>query len=323
MELSGMIRAPAFHVGGIPIYGDLILAPMDGISDPPFRLFTRRMGSAMSYTEFINAIDVVGESRFLKRRIAFSEGERPVVFQILDDDLERMIKAALRLREKNPDILDVNLGCSARTVTSRGAGAALLRDPKKIGLIFKKLTAALDIPVTGKIRLGWDEANRNYLEIAHIIEDNGGSLLAVHARTKAQRYEEKVDWEAIAEIKQALKIPVIGNGNVSSVAQIDAIKSVTGCDGVMIGRASLGNPWIFSRRDRGQVPSSEVHETMVYHLEQLIAFYGEFEGMLKFRKFAKRYLAPYPIEREDLVFLLTESSSKVFFEKLQTIFKDW
>jgi tRNA-dihydrouridine synthase B len=323
MELSGMIRAPAFHVGGIPIYGDLILAPMDGISDPPFRLFTRRMGSAMSYTEFINAIDVVGESRFLKRRIAFSEGERPVVFQILDDDLERMIKAALRLREENPDILDVNLGCSARTVTSRGAGAALLRDPKKIGLIFKKLTAALDIPVTGKIRLGWDEANRNYLEIAHIIEDNGGSLLAVHARTKVQRYEEKVDWEAIAEIKHALKIPVIGNGNVSSVAQIDAIKSVTGCDGVMIGRASLGNPWIFSRRDRGQVPSSEVHETMVYHLEQLIAFYGEFEGMLKFRKFAKRYLAPYPIEREDLVFLLTESSSKVFFEKLQTIFKDW
>ena len=179
---------PVFRVGTIPVYGDLILSPMDGYSDLPFRSLARRLGSAMSYTEFINAIDVVYGHPHLERKLAYLESERPVVYQVFDDDPERLVKAALKLRPRNPDIIDINMGCSARCVSGRGAGAGLLRTPEKIALIFSRLSKELDIPVTGKIRLGWDDASLNYLDIARIIEDNGGKLIAVHGRTKMQGY---------------------------------------------------------------------------------------------------------------------------------------
>src|ERR1035437_9921875 len=187
--------APTFWIHHIPIYGDLILSPMDGISDLPFRTLVRSLGSAMSYTEFINGIDVVYGHPNLEKRLGFTDFERPVAFQLLDNDADRLLKAALRLRKLGPDIMDLNLGCCAKSVSSRGAGAGLLKDPLKIAEIINNLSRTLDIPVTAKIRLGWDEKSQNYIQVAKIIEENGGQLIAVHGRTRAQAYDGQANWE--------------------------------------------------------------------------------------------------------------------------------
>ncbi len=305
---------PDFSVGGIPIYGELILSPMDGYSDLPFRSLARELGSAMSYTEFINAMDVVYHAPHLEQRVSYLEAERPVVYQLFDNDAERLIRAALILRERDPDIIDINMGCSARTVAGRGAGAGLLQTPEKIARIFSGLSRALDIPVTGKIRLGWDDQTRNYLEVAHIIEDNGGQLIAVHGRTKQQSYGGQADWDAIAEVKQAVSVPVIANGDVRTVADIQRIQAHTGCDGVMIARAAIGNPWIFSRRDREQVPPDEVRAVMQRHLQLSLDFYGPERGLVLFRKYANRYISPYGLAPEQRRRLLTCTQADEFLE---------
>lgn len=310
-------RSPTFWVGSVPVYGDLILSPMDGYSDLPFRSLARRLGSAMSYTEFINAIDVTFGTPHIEERLAYKEEERPVVYQVFDDDPDRLINAVLKIRRKNPDIIDINMGCSARTVSGRGAGAGLLRTPEKIAEIFSRLSRALDIPLTGKIRLGWDETSKNYLEVAHIIEDNGGQLIAVHGRTKAQAYGGAADWEPIAEIKQAVKIPVIGNGDVKTVADIARIKSHTGCDAVMIARAAIQNPWIFARLDRDQVPAKLEREAFFYHLNANMEFYGREKGLVLFRKYATRYLRPYQLSVEQRQKLLTAPDPSDFLGLLQ------
>ncbi|HEX9013593.1 MAG TPA: tRNA-dihydrouridine synthase family protein, partial [Anaerolineaceae bacterium] len=216
-----------FSVGSIPVYGDLILAPMDGVTDMPFRALVREMGSAMSYTGFVNAQEILAGSPHIEPALAFEETERPVVFQLFDDDPDRMLQAALEVRKREPDIIDINMGCSAKTVAGRGAGAGLLCEPRKIARIFDCLSKTLDIPVTGKIRLGWDEESLNYLETAKIIEENGGSLIAVHGRTKRQGYTGRADWQPIAEVKQAVSVPVIGNGDVRTRDDIAAIKKIT------------------------------------------------------------------------------------------------
>ena len=193
----------------------------------PFRSVARQLGSAMSYTEFINAGDVIhGKRPHWKDRLAYKENERPVVFQIFDNDADRLLNAALKLQEYQPDIIDINMGCSDHSVSSRGAGAGFLRTPLKIAEIFKKLSHSLTIPVTGKIRLGWDDYTRNYLLVSRIIEENGGQLIAVHARTRMQGYQGQADWDAIAEVKQSVSIPVIGNGDVRTVADIDRLKII-------------------------------------------------------------------------------------------------
>lgn len=312
-------QTPTFWVRNIPVYGDLILSPMDGYSDLPFRNLARRLGSAMSYTEFINAIDVLYGHPHLEQKLTFRESERPLVIQIFDDDPDRMVQAALKLRKRNPDIIDINMGCSARTVSGRGAGAGLLRTPEKIAQIFNRLSRELDIPITGKIRLGWDDDSRNYLDVAHIIEDNGGQLLAVHGRTKKQGYTGQADWDAIAEVRQAVKIPVIANGDVKSVADIARIKAHTGCDAVMIARAAIGNPWIFSRLDRDQVPVEMLRETMLYHLDSMLDFYGPERGLVLFRKYAARYLSPYGLEGEFRQTLMTSDSPAQFIELLDQV----
>jgi nifR3 family TIM-barrel protein len=201
-----------------------------------------------------------------------------------------IIEAARRLQDCGPNIIDLNLGCYVRKIAERGAGSGMLRDPAKIARLFARLTRALRVRVTAKIRLGWDEQTRNYLEVARILEENGASLIAVHARTKAQGYTGVADWNAIAEIKQAVKIPVIGNGDVKTVADIARIKAQTGCDGVMIGRAAVGNPWIFSRKDREQVEPSKKIALLRRHLSRHLEFYGERAGLILFRKHAYRYV---------------------------------
>jgi nifR3 family TIM-barrel protein len=311
---------PNFFVGDIPVFGDLILAPMDGISERPFRSLVRRLGSAMSYTEFINAIDIlIGYSRYQKK-VEFAEFERPVVFQIFDDDPERCLDAALRLLPHRADIIDLNLGCSARCVTNRGAGAALLKNPSKIAHIVTLLVNNLPVPVTVKIRLGWDEQTRNFLEIARIVEECGVKLIAVHGRTKSQNYNHPADWDAIAQIKANAKIPVLANGDVRTVADIRAIKKHTNCDGIMIGRAALQNPWIFCKKDRHEVTDSEVYAWIQDHLMAMTAFHGTERGLVLFRKYLKRLLQPMNISEALMIRLLTTPTIDLCKHALEHVF---
>lgn len=312
---------PDFHIREIPIYGRSILAPMDGVSDLPFRSLARQLGSAASYTEFINAIDIINGNPELDRRLQYAEFERPVIFQIFDDDPLRIVEAALRLLPYRPDVIDVNLGCSAKCVTNRGAGAALLREPAKIGAIFAAMSKALPVPVTGKIRLGWDDSSLNYLEVAKTIQDNGGSLVAVHGRTRVQGYSGTARWEPIAEIKQALTIPVIANGDINTVADVNQVLQITGADAVMIGRAALENPWIFSGLERHQIPPAAVRQLLLSHYNAMLEYYGAERGNILYRKYAKRLLQPYEPERDELTSLLTAETSQLFQQRLDLFFE--
>lgn len=318
-----MTSQPTFFVGNIPVFGNLILSPMDGLSERPFRSLVRKLGSAMSYTEFINAIDVLADTQRIQKKIAFYEFERPIVFQIFDDDPARLLNAAQKLMVFQPDIIDLNLGCSARHVSGRGAGAGLLPQPLKVAEIIRNLVKHLPVPVTAKIRLGWDERNRNYLEIARIVEDCGAQLIAVHGRTRAQGYTGRADWDAIAEVKASLHIPVIANGDVQHVADIHRILSHTHCDGVMIGRAALQNPWIFCPKDRWEVPPEEVKNWIELHLNEMVAFHGNERGLILFRKYLKRLLSPYQLSDDILLPLLTTTDVQSFSKNLDDLFRNF
>ena len=292
---------------------------MDGYSDLPFRLICRQLGSAMSYTEFINAQEILHGHPHIDEKLVYKEEERPVVYQIFDSEPKRLVEAALRLRERGPSIIDINMGCSAKTVSGRGAGAGLLRAPLKVARIFRHLTRLADIPVTAKIRLGWDDSSRNYRLIARIIQEEGGALIAVHGRTKQQSYSGLADWDAIGEVRQAVSIPVIANGDIRTPADIDKIKTHTGCPAVMIGRAAIGNPWIFSRLERLQVPPHQVLQVLLRHLELSLEVYGPKRGLVLFRKHASRYLSPYPLPVEMRQRLLTCQEPEVFLAVLDEL----
>ncbi|MFH1635626.1 MAG: tRNA dihydrouridine synthase DusB [Chloroflexota bacterium] len=313
---------PSFHVGPIPIYGDVILSPMDGYSNWPFRSLCRELGSAMSYTEFVNVTDILARPGYVLPKMRFTEQERPIAIQIYGDDPGQILEAALEVQDLGPDIIDINMGCPTKSIANRGAGVGLMRTPLKVARIFRKLTAALEIPVTGKIRLGWDEDNLTYRLIARIVEENGGASIAVHARTKMQVYSGPADWDAIAEVVQAVSIPVIGNGGVIRVADIERMKAHTSCDGVMIGRAAVSNPWIFARLDREQIFPQRVRETMLVHLERNLEFYGPERGLRLFRKYAASYLSPYHLPKEIRQTLLTREQPDEFLALLDEIFQD-
>lgn len=315
-----MMTDPDFMIGKVPIFGDLILAPMDGVTDQPFRALCRELGSAMSVTEFINALDVLtGHPRY-HHRLAFKPYERPLSLQMLGDEAEQILAAAEQLvPQVQPDVIDINLGCQSKNVTSRSAGAALMLAPEKIADIFRTMTAHFDLPITGKIRLGWDDEHLNYLEIAQIIQDNGGAMVAVHGRTRKQAYRGKARWEPIREIKTALQIPVIANGDVRTKSDIVRIKQETGCDGVMIGQAAVGNPWIFSRLNRDEIPISAVENIIFKHLNDTVRFYGE-RGVITFRKFLKAYLEPYHLSQEVLLPLLKIKDPEEIMRTLEVLF---
>ncbi len=313
------ISKPTFSIHDVPIYGDAILAPMDGYSDWPFRSLCRELGSAMSYTEFMQVEKILSRSKRPLAKLHYEEVERPVTFQIYGDDPDMILKAALKIEPLGPDIIDINMGCPAKTVSSRGAGVGMMRTPLKIARTFKKLTSALKVPVTGKIRLGW-ENYRSYKLIARIVEENGGSLIAIHGRTKEQSYSGLADWDAIAEVKAAVKIPVIGSGDVKTVADIERMKNYTGCEAVMIGRAAIANPWIFSRLDRNQVTPELVHETVRKHLERSVKFYGPEDGQRLFRKYAVQYLLLKTLDREARKQILRERPGGEFLSMLDQIY---
>jgi tRNA-dihydrouridine synthase B len=312
-------RIPNFHIREIPIYGDSILAPMDGYSDWPFRSICRALGSSMSYTEFVKVEKILSRSKEPAKRLYFEEAERPVTFQIYGDDPELILKAALKVQEWKPDIIDINMGCPAKSIADRGAGVGMMPTPLKIARTFRKLVNALKVPVTGKIRLGWDR-NKNYKLIARIVEEEGGSLIAIHGRTKEQRYSGEADWDAIAEVKSAVRIPVTGSGDVRGVVDIQRMKKHTNCDAIMIGRGAIANPWIFAGYDRGQVPANLVKETVREHLEKSMQFYGAEDGQRLFRKYAVQYLLMQTLDRNARKEILKERPAGEFLEMLNQVY---
>ena len=311
--------SPSFFVRDVPIYGDAILAPMDGYSDWPFRSLCRKLGSAMSYTEFVKVEKILSRSKEPAKRLYYEEAECPITFQIYGDDPDLILEAALKIQPLNPDIIDLNMGCPAKSIADRGAGVGMMPSPLKIAETFKKLTSALKVPVTGKIRLGWDQ-NKNYKLIARIVEENGGSLIAIHGRTKEQHYSGNADWDAIAEVKSMVKIPVIGSGDVKTVADIQHMKQHTHCDAVMIGRAAIANPWIFMGMDREQVPAELLKQTVHEHLQKSVQFYGEEDGQRLFRKYAVQYLLLKTLDRDSRKEILKERPSGEFLQILNQIY---
>ena len=308
-EKTRYIMHPSFIVRNVPVYGDLILSPMAGFSDIPYRLICREFGMAMSYTEVVSMDGILWKNKKTLNLLDFMPIERPVTFQILGNDEDKIVEACRMIEQLEPDIIDINMGCSVSDIAGKGAGAGLLKNPSKIGRIFNKLSSILRVPVTGKIRLGWDDKSRNYLEVARILEDNGASLIAVHGRTRSQFFFGKANWDAIAEVKQAVRIPVIGNGDVKCVADIERIKRHTGCDGVMIGRAAIGHPWVFQYKDRNQVASREKIELIKRHLSLMQAYYGHEIGVILFRKHVTKYIMGMPRATELRPFLVKCDSS--------------
>ncbi len=312
-------KTPNFFVRDIPIHGDTILAPMDGYSDWPFRSLCRELGSAMSYTEFVKVEKILSRSKEPAKRLFFKEEERPITFQIYGEDPDLILKAALKIQERNPDIIDLNMGCPAKTIADRGAGVGMMPSPLRIARTFRKLVKHLRVPVTGKIRLGWDR-NKNYKLIARIVEEEGGSLIAVHGRTKEQRYSGNADWDAVAEVKSLVKIPVIGSGDIKTVADIERMKQHANVDAVMIGRGAIADPWIFARIDRDQVAPQMLQDLIRKHLARCVEFYGDEDGSRLFRKYAVQYLLMHTLTREERKEILKPRPSGEFAKMLEQIY---
>ncbi len=308
-----------FRVKDLEIKGNLILAPMDGYTDWPFRSICRELGSSISYTEFVKDEDVLQRPGYIQNKIHFTEEERPIFIQVYGNQVETLLEAALQLQKTDPDGIDINMGCPNRSIAGRGAGAGLMRTPVKVARIVKSLVKALRVPVTAKIRLGWQDC-QNGLTLARIVEEYGGSLVAVHARSKEQGHQGEPDLPALAEIKAALEIPVLGNGGIRRVADIDSMIEATGCEGVMIGRGAVDNPWIFSHRDREDVGPEAVQDLLLKHLDRSLSFYGPENGLVLFRKFAAAYLKPYQLDAKVRKKLLTETDPDRFRETSRGIF---
>jgi tRNA-dihydrouridine synthase B len=262
---------------------------------------------------------ILSRSKEPAKRLFFKEPERPLTFQIYGEDPDMILKAALKIQELNPDIIDLNMGCPAKTIADRGAGVGMMPSPLTIARTFRKLVKHLRVPVTGKIRLGWDK-NKNYKLIARIVQEEGGSLIAVHGRTKEQRYAGRSDWDAIAEVKSLVSIPVLGSGDIRTVADIDRMKKHASVDGVMIGRGAILNPWIFSRLDRDQITPQMMQELVHKHLARCVEFYGDEDGSRLFRKYAVQYLLLHTLTRDERKEILKPQPSGEFAKMLDQIY---
>lgn len=267
-----------------------VLSPMAGYSDSPFRRLCRRYGSAFSVTEFVSTEALVRDSARSIAMFRYDEEERPVVFQIFGHDPDVIVKAAQKVIPLNPDGIDLNMGCSVKKVAMKGAGAALLKEPKKVKKIISQLVKNLPVPVSAKIRLGWDAHHMNYREIAHIVEGEGAWQITVHGRTRAGAYDGNANWDAIGDLKSKVSIPVFGNGDITSIEQAKQKMQTYGVDGVYIGRATMGNPWLFSGKKREELNYQDRLPLVLEHFNLMLNFYGEKKGVMLFRKHLVKYV---------------------------------
>lgn len=264
-------------LGPFTLKNPYVLAPMAGVSEQPFRVLAFELGAALCPTELVSAQGLMrANARTLKYLRHDPQVERPYSLQLFGGEPEAMAKAALMGKEYGAELIDINMGCPVKKVTRSGAGSALLCDPPRAAEIIRQVHAATGLPVTAKIRSGWDHHSRNYLALGEALEQAGCAAIAVHPRTRAQGYSGKADWSVIGELKKRLSIPIIGNGDVKSPEDARRMQESTGCDFVMVGRAALGNPWIFRQLLGGPAPSAQERcELVLRHFQEHVRFVGE------------------------------------------------
>ena len=289
-------------IGNVELENNLILAPMAGVTDLPYRLICRSMGCGMVVTEMVSAKAILYKNKNTKTLLEVLPQERPAAVQLFGSDPDILGEIAAQIEDGPYDMIDFNMGCPVPKIVGNGEGSALMREPKKVEQILSSMVRHVKKPVTVKFRKGFNDTSVNAVEIAKIAESCGVAAVAVHGRTREQYYSGKADWEIIRQVKEAVKIPVIGNGDVFQPEDAEAMLKQTGCDGVMIGRGAKGNPWIFSRTqhylETGEImpgPSvAEIRDMILHHGSLLSQYKGEKMAMREMRKHMAWYTAGLP-----------------------------
>lgn len=318
------------QIGNVTLDNNVILAPMAGVSDLPFRLLCRELGAGLVCMEMVSAKAILYNNKNTDSLMEIHPQELPVSLQLFGSDPDIISEQAKRIEERPFSILDINMGCPVPKVVNNGEGSALLKNPKLVEEILTKLVKAVNKPVTVKIRKGFNEEMVNAVEIARIAESCGVAAVAVHGRTREQYYSGKADWDIIAKVKDAVKIPVIGNGDVVSGETALELLKQTGCDGVMIGRAAQGNPWIFrdvvSFLENGTVPPApsnrEKREMILRHAELQLEYKGEYTGVREMRKHLAWYTVGMPHSARFRQTINTMESMEELVQGVEMIFRD-
>jgi nifR3 family TIM-barrel protein len=323
-----LVKIGDIKLGSFP----LLLAPMEDVSDPPFRALCKEQGADVVYTEFISSEGLIRSAQKSVMKLDIYEKERPVGIQIFGANLDSMLQSVDIVEKSNPDIIDINFGCPVKKVVSKGAGAGILKDIDLMVKLTSEMVKRTPLPVTVKTRLGWDESTIKIVEVAERLQDVGAKAIAIHGRTRAQMYKGEADWTMIAEVKnnQRMTIPVFGNGDVNSPEKARIMRDDYGLDGAMIGRASIGNPWFFRQvkeylKTKKTVCQPSLEERIITakrHLEMAIKWKGERLGLLETRRHYSNYfrgIANFKPFRTRLVTGETTQEVMTVFDELEEI----